>query len=111
MDAERWERVSDLVHEALKRPDPRERARFLRRACDGDRERRREVEELLAGEDEEGDGVDGVLAKRLRESPHPPSAPGRPSPPVHLLGEAKPAEVPSLAEVPVLSIAHVLGSA
>ncbi len=94
MDAERWERVSELVHEALKRPDPRERARFLRHACDGDRELRHEVEELLAGEGEDG-GVLGGALENAAKSPQPPFPEGGESPPsqigpyrvVRVLGE------------------------
>ena len=49
----RWARVTELVDGALRRPDPRERARYLRRTCGGDATLRREVEELLRFENAE----------------------------------------------------------
>jgi serine/threonine-protein kinase len=50
MTRERWERVNDLFHRALER-GPGERAAFLAKAC-ADDEVRREVESLLAYDDE-----------------------------------------------------------
>ena len=47
MTPERWRRVEDLCYAALER-DARDRARFLKDACAGDDELRREVESLLA---------------------------------------------------------------
>ena len=47
MSPERWEDVTRIVGEAVKRPDQRERSRYLDEACRGDRVLRREVEKLL----------------------------------------------------------------
>lgn len=44
---ERWRRITNLIDGALQRPDPGERADYLLRSCDGDRELYREVERLL----------------------------------------------------------------
>jgi len=46
---ERWLAIERLFQEALERPDA-EREAFLRAACDGDDDLRREVESLLANE-------------------------------------------------------------
>jgi serine/threonine protein kinase len=54
MDPERWREVDRLFEEALDRP-PEERPAFLDAACAGDAALRREVEHLLAA-DEEGAG-------------------------------------------------------
>ncbi|MEM9595322.1 MAG: serine/threonine-protein kinase [Acidobacteriota bacterium] len=57
----RWGRVTEVVDGALRRPDPRDRAAFLRAACGGDRDLRREVEDLLRFE-----GADpGILERPL----------------------------------------------
>lgn len=50
-DRERWQAVKDLFDAALARP-PGERTRFLDRACAGDEALRREVESLLASDEE-----------------------------------------------------------
>ena len=50
MTAEQWSRVKALVGQALSMPDI-ERAAFLDDACQGDAALRREVDELLAGDD------------------------------------------------------------
>jgi eukaryotic-like serine/threonine-protein kinase len=47
MTAERWRKVSQIYHDALRR-DPRSRNAFLREACAGDEGVLREVESLLA---------------------------------------------------------------
>ena len=54
-----WSKVEELFHEALVRA-PAEREAFLREACGGDEELRREVQSLLAEETE---------ARRLMEQP------------------------------------------
>ncbi len=59
--AARWARVTEIVGGALERPDARERRRYLRSACAGDRELRREVEALLRFEDADS----GILAGPL----------------------------------------------
>ncbi len=43
MDADRWERLSQLFHAASER-EPAERQKFLAGACAGDEELRREIE-------------------------------------------------------------------
>jgi eukaryotic-like serine/threonine-protein kinase len=53
MESERWRRVKGLFHAALER-EPEERLAFLNVACDGDTDLRRQVELLLAKEDEAG---------------------------------------------------------
>ena len=59
MKVERWQQVEQLYHAALQR-DANERAAFLAEACKGDDALHREVESLLAYEDE---------AKHFIESP------------------------------------------
>ena len=51
MSDKRWERVKELVDEALER-DACERDRFLGDACGPDKTLRQEVESLLSHEDE-----------------------------------------------------------
>jgi hypothetical protein len=51
MDAERWRRVQELFHSALDR-EPQERQVFPDVSCSGDIDLRREVELLLAKEQE-----------------------------------------------------------
>src|SRR5579862_1180890 len=46
MDAERWERVSELFHSACEQPPDRRQA-FVVLTCEGDEDLRREVESLL----------------------------------------------------------------
>jgi serine/threonine protein kinase len=49
MTPERWQRIEQLFHSALKVEEPR-RTAFLDETCSGDESLRREVESLLAGE-------------------------------------------------------------
>ena len=64
MDPERWHEVDRLFEEALDRP-PAERPAFLDAACAGDAALRREVERLLAA-DEQGAGfLEGTPADLL----------------------------------------------
>jgi serine/threonine protein kinase len=51
MTAERWEQIKDVLHRAMQLP-PEQRAVFLDQACDSDSALRREVESLLAAEDQ-----------------------------------------------------------
>ena len=51
MKPERWQQVANLYHATLER-NPGERASFLRESCGGDEELRREVESLLAYENQ-----------------------------------------------------------
>lgn len=57
MKAERWPAVERLYHDALERA-AEERGAFLREACGGDEELRREVESLLALEDKAKDFIE-----------------------------------------------------
>ena len=51
MSPERWQRIEPLYYEALERPAS-ERAVWLAQACAGDAELQREIENLLAANDE-----------------------------------------------------------
>src|SRR5512145_3346179 len=51
MDPERWKQIEQLYHSALK-CEPGRRAAFLKEGCAGNEELRREVESLLAREEE-----------------------------------------------------------
>lgn len=57
MNGDRWRRVEELYHAALQR-DVAERSEFLTRICGGDRELLREVESLLAYDEEPGEVLD-----------------------------------------------------
>jgi serine/threonine protein kinase len=68
MNAERWSQIDRLYHSAREQ-EPGERDRFLRQACSGDEELRREIESLLAYEAETATWIDRpaleVAAKAL----------------------------------------------
>ena len=49
MTPERWQKIEELYHAALKL-EGSQRAAFLEKACSGDEELRREVESLLASD-------------------------------------------------------------
>jgi eukaryotic-like serine/threonine-protein kinase len=74
MTNERWQRVNELYHATLERPAT-ERAAFLEAACEGDDALRREVDSLLACDDEAGsflaESAMGVAARELAQSPAP----------------------------------------
>ena len=53
MKPERWQQIERLCHAALE-VEEEQRAAFLEEACEGDATLRREVEHLLAQEDESG---------------------------------------------------------
>src|SRR5713101_7069596 len=53
MTPDRWQRIEELYHAALERPEG-ERAAYLREACADDAELRKEVEELLRQESAKG---------------------------------------------------------
>jgi eukaryotic-like serine/threonine-protein kinase len=57
MKAERWQQVERLYHDALKH-DAAGRGAFLAEACGGDEELRREVESLLAYDDQADDFIE-----------------------------------------------------
>ncbi len=61
MDADRWERLSQLFHAASER-GPAEREKFLAGACAGDEELRREIESLLS----QNISIDGPLEQVAR---------------------------------------------
>jgi eukaryotic-like serine/threonine-protein kinase len=51
MTAERWQKVREVLYEALQLP-PEQRSAFVDRACSIDHSLRREVESLLASSEE-----------------------------------------------------------
>ena len=57
MDSERWKQVDSLLQSVLERP-PEEREAFLRHACAGDEALEREVQSLLAAQQEAGGFLD-----------------------------------------------------
>jgi serine/threonine protein kinase/tetratricopeptide (TPR) repeat protein len=58
MTPDRWKRIEEFYHLALARRED-QRASYLAEACAGDEELRREVESLLANEEQTGDFLDG----------------------------------------------------
>jgi serine/threonine protein kinase/Tol biopolymer transport system component len=64
MDPERWQEVDRLFEEALDRP-PEERAAFLDSACAGETALRREVERLLAADEQGAGALAGELTELL----------------------------------------------
>ncbi len=71
----RWARVTEIVDGALRRPDARERERYLRSACAGDPELRREVDELMRFESEDSGILAGpLLAGSVPAAPAPAGA-------------------------------------
>jgi len=71
MEAERWHRVEQLYHEALK-IDVAQRAVFVKEACQGDAELREEVESLLSYEKSAADFIEtpafDLAAKMVAQS-------------------------------------------
>ena len=65
MTPERWRKIEELYHVAQAR-DSNDRSAFLAAACQGDVELHREVEALLA-QDEDGQILDGPAAELLTE--------------------------------------------
>lgn len=61
-DAERWERIQEIFHAALDRPES-ERARFLTDACAGDADLEREVTAML-----EADARESLLERGLADT-------------------------------------------
>src|SRR6202451_3287420 len=57
MDSDRWQQIDNLLHAALERP-PDGRAEFLRQACAGDQDLEREVQSLLASDEQVGSFLD-----------------------------------------------------
>ena len=76
MNSERWEQIARLYEQVLDE-EPSARRAFVDRACGGDPDMRREIEALLAEEDEPGliDRPVWSAASDLME-PAPALAPG-----------------------------------
>ena len=92
---ERWARVTEIVDGALQRPDPRERRAFLKDACAGDGDLRREVEGLLRFE-----AVDGAWLpedERLPEEAFQDRGAGQDPDPDDATTELRPVEEDGLA--------------
>ena len=72
MKPERWQRVEQLLHSALKLEE-KDRADFLKEACDGDEALRGEVESLLAHKSEAKTFIEvpalEMVAKAMAEEP------------------------------------------
>src|SRR3984957_9817954 len=63
MDPELWQRIKEIVYEAVElRRD--ERQAYLERACNGDATLRREVETLVAASDQAGTFLDQAAPSR-----------------------------------------------
>lgn len=79
MTPERWKQIEQLYHAALKL-EPGERAAYLQEACQHDKELRREVESLLAADQQASHFMESpaieVAAQALMD-PDPPSLIGR----------------------------------
>lgn len=56
--SERWDRAKTLFHQALERA-PVDRAAFLRKACQGDRDVETDVSALLAAHEDAGSFAEG----------------------------------------------------
>ncbi len=75
MDPERWERIKSIYHDALELP-AEQRSSFLDRECDGDAGIRREIESLIAANDQAGDFIVSTALKdaaRIMASDNPDS--------------------------------------
>ena len=57
MKPERWQQLDTLFHSALER-EPHDRASFLDEACAGDQQLRREVEALIAANEQAGSFIE-----------------------------------------------------
>ena len=68
MTREEWQRVKEVLHNALEIP-PAEREGFLDEACNGDAELRREVDSLLASHDEAGAFIEEPVAAAPKFAP------------------------------------------
>ncbi|MBI3475815.1 MAG: protein kinase [Acidobacteria bacterium] len=77
MNSERWQRVKQLLEEAIAL-DPDQRSSFLDRACEGDSELLREIHSLLSSHEEAGTGFLKKPAVDLKASfPSMPTRTGR----------------------------------
>jgi serine/threonine protein kinase/tetratricopeptide (TPR) repeat protein len=75
MTREEWQRVKDILHNALDVPGAA-RAQFLDEACNGDTALRGEVESLLASHDEAGVFIEEPVASAPKLTPPPPDSLG-----------------------------------
>ena len=75
MTREEWQRVKDILHNALDVPRAA-RPRFLDEACNGDTALRGEVESLLASHDEAGTFIEEPMASAPKLTPPPPDSLG-----------------------------------
>ncbi len=73
MTPERWQQIEHLYHAALERP-PAERAAFLDAACAGDEALRREIESLLAFDEQAENFIETFRAVRFQSGPEPTAA-------------------------------------
>jgi len=69
MNGDRWQRVKQLLDEAIAL-DSNERSTFLRRACGADQDLHREIESLLSSHDKAGTGFLKSPAVDLRPAAH-----------------------------------------
>ncbi len=81
LNPERWEEVTRIVDEAVKRPDPRERLRYLSEACRGDRSLRAEVGKLLHFADTDTGVLAGPILRPCVVPPRSPQGDDPPCPP------------------------------
>jgi serine/threonine-protein kinase len=73
MTPERWARIQSVFQAALDCP-PGERSAFLERQCGGDAELRREVEELIAADEQARGFLDGAVGKGAGAAEEAPAA-------------------------------------
>jgi predicted ATPase/serine/threonine protein kinase len=72
MNAERWERVKEILERSL-RLTRGERAAYLKTICGADAELRREVESLIAAHEEAGSDFMGEAASKVLQLSRPPA--------------------------------------
>ncbi len=74
MTPERWRQIEQIYHSTLEREES-QRSSFLKEACAGDEELRREVESLLAHKDQAESFIEApaleAAAKGMAEGPDP----------------------------------------
>src|SRR5258705_12605477 len=73
MKREEWQRIKELLHNALDIPRA-ERPAYLDKTCNGNAELRREVESLLASHDEAGTFIEDPVVKTPRLTPPQPDS-------------------------------------
>jgi len=70
MKPDRWSRIEEVFHAALKVEESR-RAAFLEESCSGDGELRRQVEQLLAADKDAGSFLESPAMDAARQTPNP----------------------------------------